>query len=105
MGRHSRAPTGQQKVQGMRLLATGLAQFRQGEYAAAQRSLQQSMAAYPFFFAAQLTLGKIYLLRGAAVQDKQLLQRAEQLFEMAQQIEPSAPEPRLMLRLLHTPLP
>jgi hypothetical protein len=70
----------------------------------AQESLQQSMAAYPFFFAAQLTLGKIYLMRGAAQNDKQLLQRAEQLFQMAQQIEPSAEEPRLLLRLLHTPL-
>lgn len=89
-----------------KLLDKGLVGYQNGDYDAAEAALTASMALYPFFAEAQLTMGKIYLMRGSANGDASMIDHARLMFQMAHAIDPSLRETDLLLQLfLATPPP
>ncbi|MEZ0314010.1 MAG: hypothetical protein ACAI38_19735 [Myxococcota bacterium] len=81
------------------LLKQGLAAYHVGAYDEAENLLKRSITLYPFLAPANLALGKIFLLKGAANHDEALIQSARLMFDMAHQIDPSLREPLVLLEL------
>jgi tetratricopeptide (TPR) repeat protein len=70
-----------------------------GEYDQAEALLKESITLFPFLAQAQLTLGKIFLLKGSAARDMALLNSARLMFEMAGAIDPGQAEIQTLLEL------
>lgn len=70
-----------------------------GEYDQAEALLKESITLFPFLAQAQLTLGKIFLLKGSAARDIALLNSARLMFEMAGAIDPGLGEIQTLLEL------
>lgn len=85
------------------LAAEGERHFRKGNYDAAEASLKKAITVYPFVAEANLTLGKIFLIKGSATRDVALIQSARLMFELAHQIDPKLSEPVLLLELFTEP--
>lgn len=83
-------------------LSTGLAAFQRGDYEAAEVALKTAITLHPFLAQAHLTLGKVWLVRGAANKDYALVDNARLMFEMARAIDPTLAEAGLMLDLFRT---
>lgn len=83
-------------------LSTGLAAFQRGDYEAAEVALKTAITLHPFLAQAHLTLGKVWLVRGAANKDYALVDNARLMFEMARAIDPALAEAGLMLDLFRT---
>jgi len=61
------------------------------------------MTLYPFLAEANLLLGKIFLIRGAATLDRTLIDHARLMFEMAKSLDPTLRETDLLLELFAPP--
>ena len=81
------------------LLHRGVYAYQLGEYDEAEQALKRSITIYPFLAPANLALGKIFLLRGAATRDEALIESARLMFDMAHNIDPSLREPVMLLEL------
>jgi hypothetical protein len=81
------------------LLKQGLAAYHLGAYDQAEMLLKRSITVYPFLAQANLALGKIFLLKGAARRDETLIESARLMFDMAHSIDPSLREPLILLEL------
>lgn len=77
--------------------------FQRGQYEEAEAQLKQALTLYPFLAQANLTLGKIFLLRGAANKDYALIESARLMFEMARTLDPQLTEPAVLLDLFKGP--
>ncbi|MEM6957835.1 MAG: tetratricopeptide repeat protein [Myxococcota bacterium] len=82
-----------------RLYASGVALFRQGRYDEAELQLKQALNVYPFMASANLTLGKVFLIRGAAERDEVMIDSARLMFKMAVSIDPELREATVLLSL------
>jgi hypothetical protein len=80
----------------------GVGLYRNGSYGEAEQLLKQAMALYPFVAEGNLTLGKIFLIRGSATRDPALIDSARLMFEMARAMDGDAREADLLLELFHT---
>ncbi len=81
------------------LLKQGVAAYHVGAYDEAENLLKRSITIYPFLAPANLALGKVFLLKGAASRDESLIESARLMFDMAHTIDPSLREPVIMLEL------
>lgn len=81
------------------LLKQGLAAYNVGAYDEAETLLKRSITLYPFLAPANLALGKVFLLKGAANHDESLIESARLMFDMAHNIDPALREPIVMLEL------
>lgn len=81
------------------LFKQGLAAYHVGAYDEAEQLLKRSLTIYPFLAPANLALGKIFLLRGAANHDESMIESARLMFDMAHNIDPSLREPVVLLEL------
>ncbi|MEO1171895.1 MAG: hypothetical protein AAFX94_07560 [Myxococcota bacterium] len=73
--------------------------FRQGRYDQAELELKEALNLYPFMAEANLVLGKVFLIRGAAARDQVLINSARLMFKMANSIDPSLREAGILLGL------
>ncbi|MBC7793856.1 MAG: tetratricopeptide repeat protein [Clostridia bacterium] len=73
--------------------------YKLGRYDEAESLLKRSITVYPFLAQANLGLGKVFLLRGAAAHDEALVDSARLMFQMAQKNDPSLREPEILLQL------
>ena len=90
-------PQAQREAQ--ELLREGLAAYHVGAYEEAETLLKRSITLYPFLAQANLALGKIFLLKGAATHDEALIQSARLMFDMAHNLDPALREPLVLLEL------
>ena len=67
--------------------------------------LKESITIFPFLAQAQLTLGKIFLIKGSAARDIALLNSARLMFEMARAIDPGQAEIQTLLELFTVQYP
>jgi tetratricopeptide (TPR) repeat protein len=81
------------------LLKQGVNAYQLGEYDQAEQLLKRSITVYPFLAQANLALGKIFLMRGAAAKDEALIDSARLMFDMAHSIDPTLREPLVLLEL------
>ena len=81
------------------LARRGLEAYQQGRYDEAEGLLKRSITLHPFLAQANLGLGKIFLLRGAAAHDEALIDSARLMFQMAHNNDPSLREPEILLQL------
>lgn len=79
--------------------------YSTGEYDKAEILLKESITAFPFLAQAQLTLGKIFLIKGSAARDMALLNSARLMFEMARAIDPGQAEVQTLLELFTVQYP
>ena len=79
--------------------------YSTGQYDEAERLLKESITIFPFLAQAQLTLGKIFLIKGSAARDIALLNSARLMFEMAQAIDPGEAEVQTLLELFTVQYP
>lgn len=79
--------------------------YTSGEYDRAEALLKQSITTFPFLAQAQLTLGKIFLIKGSASRDMALLNSARLMFEMAAAIDPGLAEVQTLLELFTVSYP
>jgi tetratricopeptide (TPR) repeat protein len=79
--------------------------YSTGEYDKAEILLKESITAFPFLAQAQLTLGKIFLIKGSATRDMALLNSARLMFEMARAIDPGQAEVQTLLELFTVQYP
>ena len=79
--------------------------YNMGEYDKAEALLKESITLFPFLAQAQLTLGKICLLKGSAARDIALLNSARLMFEMAGAIDPGLAEVQTLLELFTVSYP
>jgi tetratricopeptide (TPR) repeat protein len=80
-------------------LTAGLAAFKRGDYDLAEQECKEAMTLYPFLAQANLTVGKILLIRGAAAKDYALIDSARLMFEMAKALDPALREAEVLLEL------
>lgn len=73
--------------------------FRQGRYDEAEVELKEALNLYPFMAPANLVLGKVFLIRGAAVRDEVMIDSARLMFKMALSIDPALREANVLLSL------
>lgn len=78
---------------------TGKALFREGRYDEAELELKEALNLYPFMAAANLVLGKVFLIRGAAARDQVMIDSARLMFKMALSIDPDLREADVLLSL------
>jgi hypothetical protein len=81
------------------LAKQGLESYRDGEYDKAETLLKSAITVYPFMADANLTLGRIFLIRGSATRDRTLIAGARMMFEMARAIDPNLREAQVLLDL------
>ncbi len=81
------------------IAAAGVRLYREGEYDAAEKALNQALALHPFLPEANLMLAKILLMRGQANSDDKLLASAKRMLEMALSLDPSLREAAKLLEL------
>ena len=79
--------------------------YSTGNYDQAETLLKESITTFPFLAQAQLTLGKIFLIKGSAARDMALLNSARLMFEMARAIDPGSAEVQTLLELFTTQYP
>jgi hypothetical protein len=81
------------------LAREGVEAYRDGDYDRAEALLKQAIAVYPFLADANVTLGRIFLIRGSAARDRSLITSARTMFEMARAMDPSLREVQVLLDL------
>lgn len=86
-----------------RLVERGLQAYGRGEYTLAEKWLKEAIVLYPFLPAANLALGKVFLIRGSAERDLALINSARLMFEMARAVDPNQTEPEILLQLFQPP--
>ena len=79
--------------------------YAAGQYDEAEALLKESITLFPFLAQAQLTLGKVFLIKGSAARDMALLNSARLMFEMARAIDPASAEVQTLLELFTTQYP
>lgn len=84
------------------LVARGVTFYRKGSYDEAETLLKQAMALYPFLAEGNLTLGKIFLIRGSAARDPALVDSARLMFEMVSALGGDSREADLLLELFRS---
>jgi len=78
--------------------------FQTGQYKEAELLLKRAIANSPFIARAHLLLGKIFLIEGAGAHDKDKLQSARLMFEMAHSLDPDLHEAEILLQLFSEPI-
>ena len=73
--------------------------FTRGRYEKAEILLKDAITLFPFVPEANLLLGKIFLIRGAASRDLTMMDNARLMFEMAKAMEPDNREVTTLLEL------
>jgi len=73
--------------------------FMRGDYGPAEALLKEAITIFPFVPEANLLLGKIFLIRGAANRDLAMMDNARLMFEMARAMEPENTEITTLLEL------
>ena len=73
--------------------------FGRGDYERAEVLLKEAITIFPFVPEANLLLGKIFLIRGAANRDLMMMDNARLMFEMARAMEPDNREISTLLEL------
>lgn len=81
------------------LAKRGLEAYSLGHYDEAENLLKRSITVYPFLAQANLGLGKVFLLRGAASHDRALIDSARLMFQMAHSNDPELREPEILMKL------
>ncbi|MEC9466633.1 MAG: hypothetical protein VX834_12655 [Myxococcota bacterium] len=76
--------------------------FTRGRYERAEVLLKDAITLFPFVPEANLLLGKIFLIRGAANRDLTMMDNAWLMFEMAKAMEPENREVTTLLELFRT---
>ncbi len=84
------------------LVKQAQAAYGEGDYVGAEGLLKEAIAIYPFLTEANLLLGKIFLIRGSAKRDYELINNARLMFEMARALEPSLSDTSALLDLFGT---
>jgi tetratricopeptide (TPR) repeat protein len=84
------------------LAKQGEQSYRNGQYEEAEKLLKEALSKYPFLASANLLLGKILLLRASASRDMDMMQSARLMFEMANTLDPSLREAKILLELFTT---
>ena len=79
--------------------------FGRGDYAAAEALLKEAITIFPFVPEANLLLGKIFLIQGAANRDLAMMDNARLMFEMAKAMEPENREITTLLELFRARRP
>lgn len=87
------------KAEAERRYKAGHEMFRQGRYDSAEIELKEALNLYPFMAEANLVLGKVFLIRGAAARDQVLINSARLMFKMANSIDPELREAGILLSL------
>ena len=82
-----------------KIAGEGVRLYHEGEYDKAEKLLNQALTLHPFLPLANLTLGKILLMRGEARSDEQQLASAKRMLEMALALDPSLREAATLLEL------
>ncbi len=85
------------------LVKRGELLYRSGDYDQAELTLKEAITAYPFLAQANLLLGKIFLVRGAAKRDLGMIHSARLMFEMARALDGSLREAEVLLDLFVAP--
>ncbi len=85
-----------------KLMEDGVAQYQKGHYDIAEQTLKQAMTVYPFLAKTNITLGKIFLIRGAASRDTTLIDSARLMFEMARAMDGDTREAEVLLELFQS---
>ena len=80
----------------------GAESYRKGSYDRAEKVLKQAMTLYPFVAEGNLTLGKIFLIRGSATRDPALIDSARLMFEMARAMGGDSREADMLLELFQS---
>ncbi|MEE8408150.1 MAG: hypothetical protein V3T05_00965 [Myxococcota bacterium] len=96
------APKPEDVARAKKLMAHGQLLYRKGDYDQAELALKQAMTLYPFLLQANLTLGKIFLIRGAATRDTTLIDSARLMFEMARAMDGGSREAEVLLELFQS---
>jgi len=86
-------------AKGKQLAKQGLESYRDGDYDRAESLLKEAIAVYPFLADANLTLGRIFLIRGSATRDRAMITSARTMFEMARAMDPNLREAQVLLDL------
>lgn len=73
--------------------------YGEGDYTGAEGLLKKAIAIYPFLTEANLLLGKIFLIRGSAKRDYELINNARLMFEMARALDPGLSDTSALLDL------
>ena len=73
--------------------------YTKGLYDEAEALLKRSILLYPMMPLANLLLGKVFLVRGSAIQDYGMIRSARTRFEMERTIDPSLAETDILLEL------
>lgn len=81
------------------LVENGRALFKDGRYREAEIELKKAIQLYPFLAEANLWLGKVFLIHGAAKQDTMLIESARLMFQMSKSIDPNLREADILLGL------
>jgi len=81
------------------LVARAAKHFERGGYDDAEELLKSAITISPFIAEANLILGKIFLVKGAAVRDRTMITNARLMFEMAKTLDPSLREAQMLLEL------
>ena len=92
-------------VKALRKIKRAQKLYTMGEYDQAEALLKESITLFPFLAQAQLTLGKIFLIKGSAARDMALLNSARLMFEMAGAIDPGLAEIQTLLELFTVSYP
>ena len=73
--------------------------FSRGSYEKSEALLKEAITLFPFVPEANLLLGKIFLIRGAANRDLTMMDSARLMFEMAKAMDPENREVATLLEL------
>jgi hypothetical protein len=92
-------PNPEHVARAKQLAKQGVEAYRDGDYDRAEALLKEAIAVYPFLADANLTLGRIFLIRGSASRDRALITSARTMFEMARAIDPNLREVQVLLDL------
>jgi tetratricopeptide (TPR) repeat protein len=97
------APNPEDVAKARALVKRGELLYRNGDYDQAEATLKEAITAYPFLAQANLLLGKIFLVRGAAQRDLSMIHSARLMFEMARALDGSLREAEVLLDLFVGP--
>ena len=95
----SRQAGQQDMLEAKKKLAEARHLFTRGSYEKAEVLLKEAITLFPFVPEANLLLGKIFLIRGAANRDLTMMDSARLMFEMAKAMEPDNREVATLLEL------
>jgi hypothetical protein len=99
--RASPAPNPEHVAKARQRARQGVEAYRDGDYDRAEFLLKEAITFYPFLPDANMTLGRIFLIRGSASRDRALITSARTMFEMTRAMDPNLREVQVLLDLFH----